>query len=276
MERKRIPRWAVVLFTAVILVLAIFGPELLSRYRDRFTLNQIHTETVDELSEGYRYALNSNEKLFLLSQCLSRQSLPESELSAATRVEASDLDYEEFIGAYAFVVNRQGPSGKEITEKEIFQVCNEEITALKALGVLPESVREVEETSYEAVLYSAIDVPEPRNNLSVWRVSLSTSQQNADKANRMIDAYIDADTGRIYSFYARTETTWAEMEPEKMMTDWSEYLGLTGMEPAEAANPLLETTSDFLKYRFPGIGEGTTMVTIGFYEGINELFLKIT
>ncbi len=276
MERKRIPRWAVLLFTAVILVLAIFGPELLARYRDRFTLNQIHAETVDELSEGYRYALSSNEKLFLLSQCLSRQSLPESELSAATRVEASDLDYEEFIGAYAFVVNRQGPSGKEITEKEIFEVCNEEITALKALGVLPESVREVDETSYEAVLYSAIDVPEPRNNLSVWRVSLSTSQQNADKTNRMIDAYIDGDTGRIYSFYARTETTWAEMEPEKIMENWSDYLGLTGMEPAEAANPLLETTSDFLKYRFPGMGEGTTMVTIGFYEGINELFLKIT
>ncbi len=276
MERKRIPRWAVLLFTAVILVLAIFGPELLARYRDRFTLNQIHAETVDELSEGYRYALSSNEKLFLLSQCLSRQSLPESELSAATRVEASDLDYEEFIGAYAFVVNRQGPSGKEITEKEIFEVCNEEITALKALGVLPESVREVDETSYEAVLYSAIDVPEPRNNLSVWRVSLSTSQQNADKTNRMIDAYIDGDTGRIYSFYARTETTWAEMEPEKIMENWSDYLGLTGMEPAEAANPLLETTPDFLKYRFPGMGEGTTMVTIGFYEGINELFLKIT
>jgi len=276
MERKRIPRWAVLLLAAFILVLAIFGPELLARYRDRFTLNQIHAETVDQHSEGYRYALSSNEKLFLLSQCLSRQSLPESELSAATRVEAAELDYEGFIGTYAFVVNRQGPSGKEITEEEIFQVCNEEIITLKARGVLPESVREVDETSYEAVLYSAIDVLEPRNNLSVWRVSLSTSQQNADKANRLIDAYIDGDTGRIYSFYARTETTWAELEPDKMMENWSDYLGLTGMEPAEAVNPLLETTSDFLKYRFPGMGEGTTMVTIGFYEGINELFLKIT
>lgn len=276
MERKKIPQWAVLLLAAFILILAIFGPELLARYRDRFTLNQIHAETVDQLSEGYRYALSSNEKLFLLSQCLSRQSLPESELSAATRVEASELDYEEFIGTYAFVVNRQGPSGKEITEEEIYQVCNEEITALKAQGVLPESVREVDETSYEAVLYSAIDVLEPRNNLSVWRVSLSTSQQNADKANRMIDAYIDGDTGRIYSFYARTQTTWEEMEPEKIMEAWSDYLGLTGMEQAENVNPLLETTSDFLKYRFPGMGEETTVVTIGFYEGINELFLKIT
>lgn len=275
MGRRKISQWPVLLLAAVILVFATLGPELLARYRDRFTLNQIHVETVDELNEGYRYVLNSNEKLFLLSQCLSHQVLPESELSAATRVEASEVDYEEFIGSYAFVVNRQGPSGKEITEKEIFQVCNEEINALKELHVIPRSVKEVDEASYEAVLYSAIDVLEPRNNLSVWRVSLSTSQQNANKANRMIDVYIDGDTGKIYSFYARTESTWEEMEPEKMVEQWSDYLGLTGLEQVEAVNPLLETASDFLKYRFPGMEEKMTTVTIGFYEGINELFLKV-
>lgn len=275
MGRRKISQWPVLLLAAAILVFATLGPELLARYRDRFTLNQIHVETVDELNEGYRYVLNSNEKLFLLSQCLSHQVLPESELSAATRVEASEVDYEEFIGSYAFVVNRQGPSGKEITEKEIFQVCNEEINALKELHVIPKSVKEVDEASYEAILYSAIDVLEPRNNLSVWRVSLSTSQQNANKANRMIDVYIDGDTGKIYSFYARTESTWEEMEPEKIVEQWSDYLGLTGLEQVEVVNPLLETASDFLKYRFPGMEEKTTIVTIGFYDGINELFLKV-
>ena len=40
-------------------------------------------------------------------------------------------------------------------------------------------------------------------------------------------------------------------------------------------NPLEETTPYFIKYSFPGNGEESTVVTIGFYEGINELFLKV-
>ena len=50
---------------------------------------------------------------------------------------------------------------------------------------LPEAVREVNASSYLAVLYSAIDVLEPQNNMPVWRVSLSTKQQNTNKANRL-------------------------------------------------------------------------------------------
>ena len=46
--------------------------------------------------------------------------------------------------------------------------------------------------------------------------------------------------------------------------------------PYESVNPLLETTPYFKKYVFPGMGEERTVVTVGFYEGINELFLKIS
>ena len=126
------------------------------------------------------------------------------------------------------------------------------------------------------MLYSAIDVLEPQNNMAVWRVSLSTSHQNADKANRLIDAYIDADSGKIYSFYARTDSLWSQMDPEEMMDAWGGYLGLTGREAYDSDNPLMETTPDFVKYRFPGMEERSTIVTIGFYEGINELFIKLT
>ena len=168
------------------------------------------------------------------------------------------------------------PSGKEIADEEIFSICNQELAALKELGILSESVKEVDPSSYSAVLYSAIDVLEPQNNMAVWRVSLSTSHQNADKANRLIDAYIDADSGKIYSFYARTDSLWSQMDPEEMMDAWGGYLGLTGREAYDSDNPLMETTPDFVKYRFPGMEERSTIVTIGFYEGINELFIKLT
>lgn len=264
--------------TALILLMAVLGPEHIARYKDRGILNEITREETEGMNQGYRYTLSSNEKLYLLSECLSRQVLPESELSAVTRAESdnSTQGYEGLMGSYAFVTNRQGPSEKEIADEEIFAICNQELAALKELGVLSESVKEVEPSSYSAVLYSAIDVLEPRNNMAVWRVSLSTSQQNADKANRLIDVYIDADSGKIYSFYARTGSLWSQMEPEQIMDAWGGYLGLTGREVYDSENPLMETTPDFVKYRFPGMEERSTIVTLGFYEGINEVFIKLT
>lgn len=276
MKQKEKRNLAILFLTFVILLLSIFGPEQMARYKDLATLNQITVEETERSSAGYRYTLNSNEKLYLLSECLKHQVLPESEFSAMTRMASADVDYEELMGTYAFVVNRQGPSGKEITDDRIYEICNQEIRMLKECQVLPDGVRETEADSYEAVLYSAIDVREPQNNMSVWKVSLSTRQQNADKTNRLIDAYIDAGTGKIYGFYVRTETVWEELAPEQMVEAWSSYLGLTGRETYESSNPLLETASDYLQYRFPAMDDKSTIVTIGFYEGINELFIKIT
>lgn len=276
MTRKRKRDLTILSLTIVILLISIFGPEQMARYKDRGMLNQITVEETENSSAGYRYTLNSNEKLWLLSECLNHQVLPESELSALTRVSSSEMDYEELMGTYAFVVNRQGPSGLEISDEQIYEICNREIQELKDRQILPDSVREVDAASYDAVLYSAIDVLEPQNNMSVWKVSLSTSQQNADKTNRLIDTYVDAATGKMYGFYVRAEVTWSGLDPEHMIDAWCSYLGLTGRETYESENPLLETASEYLKYRFPGMKERSTVVTIGFYEGINELFIKIT
>lgn len=276
MERRRIINLGAIAIVVVILFLAIWGPEQIAKHTDKRTLNKITVEQVEGGNEGYRYTLNSNEKLYILAKCLNNQVLPESELSSATRTESAEMDYEDLTGSYAFVVNRQGPSGIEITDEEIYEICNREIKVLKELGILQEEVKNIDAASYNAVLYSAIDVLEPRNNMSVWKVSLSTSQQNADKTNRLLDLYLDADTGKIYEFYVRTDIKWAESKPDELVQKWSDYLELTGMEAYENTNPLLETTPNYEKYRFPGIEEGNTVVTVGFYEGINELFLKIS
>lgn len=268
----------IVLAVFLILAVAIWGPEKLTEYSDQNLLNQIIAEPVNETAEGYRYSLNSNEKLYILAECLNNQVLPETELSQKIKAE-TEVNYEELTGTYAFVINYQGPTEKEIKDTEIFEVCNREIETLKELGILPEGVRDVKAASYSAELYSAIDVLDPRNNLSVWKVSLSTSQQNADKSNRILDVYVDAETGKFYEFYVRIEesqNSWEVLEPDVKIEKWSEYLGLEGMEEYESDNPLLETTPYFLKYRFPGMEEKSTTVTIGFYEGINELFVKIT
>ncbi len=264
------------LLTLLVILISIWGPEVLESYKDRKVLDKIHTETVEEAGEGYRYRLNANEKVYILAKCLNSQSLPESELNAMTRTDKAGVDYQELEGAYAFVVNHKGPSGREITDEQIYETCNKGIEALKELGILPKQVRKVEKTAYNAVLYSAIDVLEPRNNVAVWKVSLSNSQKNANKQNRLIDAYIDADTGKIYEFYVRTPLTWEEMDTDAIVEKWSSYMGLSTPSAYESENPLLETTPYFKKYVFTGMGDERTIVTIGFYEGINELFLKIS
>ena len=60
-----------------------------------------------------------------------------------------------------------------------------------------------------------------------------------------------------------------------MITQYAEYLELTGLGNYEDSNPLLENTPYFEKFTFPGEEDGSTTVTIGYYEGIRELFLKV-
>ncbi len=264
------------ILAVLVMILSIWGPEALARYKDQGILDRAYTEDVETAGEGYRYQMNSNEKLYILSCCLSSQTLPESETSALAREADTEVEYQELEGSYAFVVNRRGPSGKEITDEQIYATCNEGLDLLKERGILPEQVRQVDVASYDVTLYSAIDVLEPRNNVAVWKMSISNSQKNADKTNRLMDAYIDADDGKIYEFYVRTPLLWEDIDADALVASWAEYMGLSAPVPYESDNPLLETTPYFRKYVFTGMGSGQTVVTLGFYEGINELFLKVS
>lgn len=276
MKRKKISLLLLPL-AAVIVTLAIWGPEKLAEYKDRDVLGQVNTREVETDTEGYRYSLSGNEKLYILSKCLNNQVQPESEQNAMTRVENENLDYRELTGTYAMVINRKDSSGQEVSAAQGIELCNQGIKELKSLGVLPEAVLQLTERSYSAVQYSAIDVPEPRNNVLVWKISLNTGKLNANRENRLLDAYVDADSGKIYEFYVRTDiTAWEEVDADSMIQIWAEYMGLSEPVEYEGANPLSETTPYFKKYSFDGMEEGSTIVTIGFYEGINELFLKIS
>lgn len=275
--KQNLPRnLAFFLLALIIMAAAVLGPERLAEYQDKAVLQQITVQEVETGNEGYRYSLSSNEKLYILSKCLNNQILPESEQNALTRQEGVEMDYQELTGSYAFVVNYQKPSDKQITEEEIFDSCNQSMELLRDLGILPDEVRKITAAAYDAVLYSAIDVLDPRNNLAVWKVSLSTGKRNADKAGRLIDAYIDADTGKLYEFYVRTDTGWADLDPDAIMESWCSYMGLSSAQPYEDVNPLTETATYYKKYIISGMDGENTVVTIGFYEGINELFLKIS
>ncbi len=262
---------------AVIVLLAVLGPEELAKYRDKDVLNQVNTMETDTGTEGYRYSLSGNEKLYILSKALNNQIEPESEQNAMSRMSGRDLDYQELTGSYAMVINRKDSEGREVTADTGIRLCAQGLEELQRLGVLPETVRELTTDAYSAVRYSAIDVPEPRNNVLVWKISLNTGVENGSRENRLLDAYVDADTGKIYEFYVRIPVSdWEEIDADALIRVWAEYMGLGEPAEYEKVNPLSETTPYFKKYSFAGMEEGSTVVTVGFYEGINELFLKIS
>ena len=66
------------------------------------------------------------------------------------------------------------------------------------------------------------------------------------------------------------------MDPDEIAGKWSGYLGLEAPQPYEANNPLMEMTPYFKKYVFPRTGKGNTTATVGYYDGIQELFVKIS
>lgn len=258
----------------LIVAMAVWGPERLAGYRDQGILNRIWSQETETGTEGYRYSLGSREKAYILSKCLDNQVLPESEQNAIAR--AGQEDYQDLTG-YALVPNRKDSSGQEAPEDGGIELCNQGILELQELGVLPGEVEQLTVSAYRAVQYSAIDIPEPRNNVLVWKISLNTMKQNARKENRLLDAYVDADTGKIYEFYVRTEiSSWSEVDADGMAAAWAGYMGLEDPKEYQYANPLSENTPFFKKYTFAGMGEDSIVMTIGYYEGINELYLKIS
>ena len=262
---------------AVIAGLAVWGPETLAKYRDNSILNQIQTQEAETGTEGYRYSLSGNEKLYILSKCLNNQIQPESDQNAMTRMDSMNLDYQELTGTYAMVVNRKDSTGQEVSDSTGIALCNQGLSDLKEIGILPDSVQGLTERAYSAVMYSAIDVPEPRNKVLVWKIELNMGRQNANRENRLLDAYVDADTGKMYEFYVRTEISrWEDIDADEIVRVWAEYIGLSEPEEYQGTNPLAETTPYFKKYSFVGMEDGSTTVTVGFYEGINELFLKVS
>lgn len=274
--RKHVKIFGILIFLAAVLVvaLAVWGPEALARYRDRGVLNQIQSRETERGTQGYRYFLSGNEKVYILSKCIDSQVQPESDQNALFRVKAENQDV---TGTYAFVANKKDASGQDVSEADGIELCNQGIRELRKLGILPEEVEELQEDSYQAVLYSAIDVPEPRNSVLVWKVNLNASAQIADREHCLLDAYVDADTGKVYEFYVRTGfSSWEEVDVDRLAAAWAEYMELEEPREYVNANPLSENTPYFKKYSFAGMDDDNTIVTIGFYEGVNELYLKIS
>ena len=263
-----------VVLVGLAVALSVWGPEALSGYQDRSLLGKIHRQETEASGEGYRYELSAVEKVYVLSQALG--SVSPAEDGGQGNLPFAGGVYRENGGNYAFVTSPRSPSGEDISGEAAYGMCSRGLRELKEAGILPESVEEAVPEFYEAVLYSAIDVRDPRSYVEVWKLSLSDRIRGVRKENRLMDIYMDADDGKIYEFYARTEWGWEEIDPDAIARAWCNYLGLPEPSACSEVNPLGEATPYFKKYVVSGASEERTVMTVGYYEGIRELFVKVS
>ncbi len=65
-------------------------------------------------------------------------------------------------------------------------------------------------------------------------------------------------------------------DADGMVAAWAEYMELGEPQEYGNINPLSENTPYFRKYTFSGMEKEDVVATVGYYEGINELYLKIS
>ena len=66
------------------------------------------------------------------------------------------------------------------------------------------------------------------------------------------------------------------VDADGIIAAWAEYMELGEPQEYENTNPLAENTPYFKKYTFSGMDKEDVVATVGYYEGINELYLKIS
>ena len=275
MITKRILAYFLLLVaTAAIVVWVVLGPDMLAGYNDAMVLDRVSTEPAAGLAGGFRYRLTANERVFILSMALQNRVLPQSDYAVLTR--GNTTRGLEPWATFAYTENRRGPSPGELTADDAARACAVSLEQLRASGALPECRFEPETDPYDIQFYTAVDMLDPQKYISVWQIVYDQDRPAADYRGALLEAWLDAETGKLYGFSLRSETEPENFDPGAIMDAWRAYAEVGGAEMLTGDNPLWETTPHYQKYTIDGMGSEKTVVTVGYYEGIHEIFLRIT
>jgi len=244
-------------------------PALVSRHYDGKVVGGIHLEEKDADVEGYQYNLTMDEKLYLLSNALSNRILPQSDYFAAIRWQDSLAGQTQ---SYAFQPIYKDSEYNSETRAAALAALKEELKRLSGLGILPDLDFDPDDGTYEATLFSAIDILEPKKSVTVWQINFS----GVKPEQGLVDCIMDAQTHKLYCFSIRAQKTWAQYNADDAVRLWAEYLDTSEPQPFVPDNPLVEDASHYSKYTVKRTGNDKTVVTVGYYEGIQEFFVRIT
>jgi hypothetical protein len=258
------------LIVSGIIAVIFLLPEWVSEREDALILGHITIEEkADAAVWGYEYRLNADEKLFILSNALNNRVLPQSDFYAATRWldSISTTQTQSYVFQQVTNENEYNPQTCEDALKRL----EAELTLLSERSILPKINFNPDLSNYEVNLFSAIDILEPQKNVLVWQITYNGVMIR----DGLVDCIMDAGTNKIYSVAVRANKTWPQYDADEIVKLWAEYIGSSVPEPYESDSPLLEDATYYQKYNVADADGNKTVVTVGYYEGVRELFVKI-
>jgi len=256
---------------AAVIMLSIFMPAKLSQFYNSSILDTVQTEAEDISPESFRYSLTAPERLYIISMALNNRNILESDYAASLREKAIRTNGDDSAASFAYVENGRGPAQGEMDAQNAMNCCVSELSGIvrDAFGIDGFTVN----NPCRQTLYSAVDMLDPQKNVSVWQIDYAGAIPPAGSPFSLMEAYVDAETGKIYSFAFRMDQA-PGFDAGKLAKAWLGRLNITGYGDITENNPAPETSEQYKRFATDGLDQKKTIFTAGFYKGINEVFVE--
>ena len=248
-------------------------------------------------------------KIFVLSKALVNRPVPQSDYAALLRLGGNPDGAAD--QRYALQPNYRSP----VTDKNAaLNALSKELAELAALNIIPAAGWDLNPDMYDISGFVASDAADAQAAYPVVAYEFNKTAQLRHKKVLLADCYIDAETSKIIGLSVRAEKRWDEYNPGEIIGAWLGYLGIdaagnnadfasantnanANTNAGASANasastsasaginsgirqisgdPLLEGATYYSKYLFTDADGNEAVATIGFYEGINEFFIKLS
>ena len=272
---------ALLLVTAVI-ALSILMPAKLASFYDNSMLGVKYKDSTAISSEDFQYSsLSERERLYIVSMALSNRNILQSDYAASIREKATRSGRDDTAMTFAYVKNTRGPSADELDANQAVEACITELNEIiKGYPDLKENIdlTELNLNPCSEQLYSAVYMLDPQKNVPVWQIEYSSAIPPTFNDNLplvLMEAYVDAETGQLYGFAFRLKQADEEnFDPEALAKVWLDRLGITSFEDITDDNRFIEDANLYNKFATDGMESTKTVFTVGFYEGVNEVFVR--
>ncbi len=272
----------VLLLVTLVIALSIFMPARLARFRDNSMMGVVHRENNAISPESFQYSsLSEQERLYIVSMALGNRNILQSDYAASLREKAIRSGRGDTVMSFAYVKNNRGAYADELDVNQAAEACKTELAEIIGACAGLKEIRNVQDlilNPCSGQLYSAVYMLDPQKNVPVWQIEYSTAVPPVSDDNlpfALMEAYVDAETGKLYGFAFRLKQLEGDnFEPDALAKAWLDRLGITNFEDITEDNPFTENASRYNKFATDGMDSTKTVFTVGFYEGVNEVFVR--
>ncbi|NNJ31765.1 hypothetical protein [Lacrimispora defluvii] len=272
----------VLLLVSFVIALSIFMPARLARFRDNSMMGVVHRENNAISPESFQYSsLSEQERLYIVSMALGNRNILQSDYAAALREKAIRSGRGDTVMSFAYVKNNRGAYGDELDVNQAAEACKTELNEIigTCTGLKEDrSLQNLNLNPCSGQLYSAVYMLDPQKNVPVWQIEYSTAVPPVPNDNlpfALMEAYVDAETGKLYGFAFRVKELEGEnFEPDTLAKAWLERLGITNFKDITDDNPITENASQYKKFATDGMDSTKTVFMVGYYEGVHEVFVR--